>query len=47
MISNEKLAKYLHKEMETGGYVNTIFHLIKVPAINELAFWIQQFKTRV
>jgi len=46
MIDNKELAKYLHKEMETGGYVNTIFHLIKVPTISELAFWIQQFKTR-
>ena len=32
--------------MQTQGYVNTVFHLIKVPTENELAFWIQQFKTR-
>ena len=46
MVDNKKLAKYLRKEMQTQGYVNTVFHLIKVPTENELAFWIQQFKTR-
>jgi len=46
MIDNEKLAKYLHKRMETQDEVNTIFHLIKVPTKDELEFWIQQFKTK-
>jgi hypothetical protein len=32
--------------METQDEVNTIWHLIKVPTEDELAFWIQQFKTR-
>ena len=32
--------------MQTQGYVNTVFHLIKVPTESELAFWIQQFKTK-
>jgi hypothetical protein len=41
-----KLAKYLRKEMQTQGYVNTVFHLIKVPTENELAYWIEGFKTR-
>ncbi len=44
--SNKELAKYLRKEMETQGEVNTVFHLIKVPTEDELEFWIQQFKTR-
>ena len=46
MIDNEKLAKYLHKRMETQDKVNTVFHLIKVPTESELEFWIQQFKTK-
>ncbi len=46
VVDNKKLARYLRKEMQTQGYVNTVFHLIKVPTENELAFWIQQFKTR-
>ena len=32
--------------METQDKVNTVFHLINVPTENELAFWIQQFKTK-
>ena len=46
MVDNKKLAKYLREEMQTQGYVNTVFHLIKVPTEDELAFWIQQFKTK-
>ena len=46
MIDNIELAKYLRKRMETQDEVNTIWHLIKVPTESELAFWIQQFKTR-
>ena len=46
VVDNKELAKYLRKEMQTQGYVNTVFHLIKVPTEDELAFWIQQFKTR-
>ena len=46
MVDNKELAKYLRKEMQTQGYVNTVFHLIKVPTEDELAFWIQQFKTK-
>ena len=46
MIDNIELAKYLRKRMETQDKVNTVFHLIKVPTENELAFWIQQFKAR-
>ena len=46
MVDNKELAKYLRKEMQTQGYVNTVFHLIKVPTESELAFWIQQFKTK-
>jgi hypothetical protein len=46
MIDNIELAKYLHKRMETQDEVNTVFHLINVPTEDELAFWIQQFKTR-
>ena len=46
MEETQKLAKYLQKEMRSQGYVNTVFHLIKVPEVSELAFWIQQFKTR-
>ena len=46
MIDNIELAKYLQKRMETQDKVNTVFHLIKVPTENELAFWIQQFKVR-
>ena len=43
---NKELSRYLHERMETQGKVNTIFHLINVPTEDELAFWIQQFKTR-
>ena len=32
--------------METQDKVNTVFHLIKVPTEDELAFWIEQFKLR-
>jgi hypothetical protein len=46
MLKNKELAKYLRKRMETQDKVNTVFHLIKVPTEDELAFWIQQFKTR-
>tara|TARA_B100000745_G_scaffold247927_1_gene169955 strand:+ start:448 stop:657 length:210 start_codon:yes stop_codon:yes gene_type:complete len=46
MIDNKELAKYLRKRMETQDKVNTVFHLINVPTESELAFWIQQFKTR-
>ena len=46
MIDNKELAKYLRKRMETQDKVNTVFHLINVPIESELAFWIQQFKTR-
>ena len=45
MIDNKELAEYLRKRMETQDKVNTVFHLIKVPTEDELAFWIQQFKT--
>jgi len=46
MIDNKELAKYLRKEMETQGVVNTTFHLIKVPTEDDLEFWIQQFKVK-
>jgi hypothetical protein len=46
MIDNIELAKYLRKRMEMQDKVNTVFHLIKVPTEDELAFWILQFKTR-
>jgi len=38
------LAKYLNERMKTGDVVNTTFHLIKVPSIDELEFWIQQHR---
>ena len=43
---NKELSRYLHERMKTQDKVNTIFHLINVPTEDELAFWIQQFKTR-
>jgi hypothetical protein len=46
MIDNIELAKYLRKRMETQDKVNTVFHLIKVPTEDELAFWIQQFQIK-
>ena len=46
MLKNKELAKYLRKRMETQDKVNTVFHLIKVPTEDELAFWIEQFKLR-
>tara|TARA_B100000131_G_C17631222_1_gene416037 strand:- start:268 stop:477 length:210 start_codon:yes stop_codon:yes gene_type:complete len=45
-IDTKELAEYLHKEMESGDEVNTTFHLIKVPTVDELEFWIQQFKCK-
>ena len=32
--------------MSTQDKINTTFHLIKVPTIDELEFWIGQFRTR-
>jgi hypothetical protein len=46
VVDTKELAKYLRKRMETQDKVNTVFHLINVPTENELAFWIQQFKTK-
>ena len=46
MIDNKELAKYLRKRMETQDKVNTTFHLINVPTIDELEFYIEQFTLR-
>jgi len=46
MIDNKELAKYLRKEIETQGEVNTTFHLIKVPTQDDLEYWIQGFQSR-
>jgi hypothetical protein len=46
VLKSKQLAKYLHKRMSTQDKVNTTFHLIKVPTIDELVFWIGQFRTR-
>jgi hypothetical protein len=46
MINSRELAEYLRKRMETQEEVNTVFHLIKVPTVSELTFWITQFKTK-
>jgi hypothetical protein len=40
------LAKYLHERMETGDMVNTTFHLMKIPPVEDLEFWIQQHQLR-
>ena len=42
-MDNKELAKHLRKEMQSQGYENTVFHLIKVPTESELRFWIQQY----
>ena len=41
MIDDKKLAKYLIKRMTDGKSMDG-----KTPTVNELAFWIGQFKTR-
>ena len=46
MIDNKELAKYLRKEMQSQGYVNTEWLYVEEPAENELEFWIHQFKTK-
>jgi hypothetical protein len=43
MTENKELAKYLNACMQSDE-VNTTFHLIKVPSIDELEFWIQQHR---
>jgi hypothetical protein len=40
------LAKYLNERMTTGDEVNTTFHLMKIPSVEELEFWIQQHQLR-
>jgi hypothetical protein len=50
MIDNKKLAKYISKQMKgctiSGmGKVDEWLY-VKKPFENELAFWIQQYKTR-
>ncbi len=39
------LGKYLYERMQSDE-VNTTFHLIKVPSIDELEFWIQQHQLK-
>ena len=50
MVDNKELAKYISKRMK-GCTVNGIgidgeWLYVKKPFTDELAFWIQQFKTR-
>ena len=40
------LGEYLKKRIESGEEVNTTFHLIKVPTVDELDFYIQQYKIK-
>jgi len=40
------LGEYLKKRIESGDEVNTTFHLIKVPTVEELEFYIQQYKIK-
>ena len=42
----ETLGQYIHRRMEGGDEVNTIFHLIKVPSADELEYYIQQYKIK-
>ena len=42
----ETLGEYLKKRIESGEEVNTTFHLIKVPSVDELDFYIQQYKVK-
>ena len=42
----ETLGEYLKKRIESGEEVNTTFHLIKVPTVDELDFYIQQYKIK-
>jgi len=42
----ETLGEYLKKRIESGDEVNTTFHLIKVPTVDELDFYIQQYKIK-
>ena len=43
---SKELATYLHKRISTQDKVNTTFHLINVPTIDELEFYIEQFQLR-
>ena len=45
-MSSKDLAKYLHLRLSTHDKVNTIFHLIKVPTIDELEFYITQYQVK-
>ena len=42
----ETLGEYLKRRIESGDEVNTTFHLIKVPTVDELDFYIQQYKIK-
>ena len=42
----ETLGEYLKRRIESGDEVNTTFHLIKVPTVEELEFYIQQYKIK-
>ena len=42
----ETLGEYLKKRIESGDEVNTTFHLIKVPTVDELDFYILQHKIK-
>lgn len=50
VVDNKELAKYIVKEMEgctvKGIGIDGEWLYVKKPFENELAFWIQQFKTR-
>ncbi len=41
MVDNKELAKYIYKRMTDNESMDG-----KLPTINELTFWIGQFKTR-
>ena len=42
----ETLGEYLKRRIESGDEVNTTFHLIKVPTVDELDFYILQYKIK-
>ena len=48
MVDNKELAKYISKRMKgcTVKGIDGEWLYVKKPFTNELAFWIQQFKTR-
>ena len=48
MVDNKELAEYISKRMKgcTVKGIDGEWLYVKKPFTNELAFWIQQFKTR-